>query len=45
MSGHFPHLEVNLPQSIPFLQKPFTIEELKAALTSVQHEHAGEFSS
>jgi DNA-binding NtrC family response regulator len=35
MSGHFPHLEINFPRSIPFLQKPFTMEELKAALEEV----------
>ena len=32
MSGHFPHLEINFPRSIPFLQKPFTMEELREAL-------------
>lgn len=32
MSGHFPHLVVNFPNTIPFLQKPFTIEELKDAI-------------
>ena len=32
MSGHFPHLEINFPRSIPFLQKPFTMEQLGAAL-------------
>ena len=32
MSGHFPHLERNFPRSIPFLQKPFTMEELKDAI-------------
>ncbi len=36
MSGHFPHLEINLPRSIPFLQKPFTINDLKEALEKVQ---------
>jgi two-component SAPR family response regulator len=36
MSGHFPHLEVNLPHSIPFLQKPFTIDDLKTALEKVR---------
>ena len=36
MSGHFPHLEINLPRSIPFLQKPFTINDLKTALEKVQ---------
>lgn len=35
MSGHFPHLEVNLPRAIPFLQKPFTIDDLRAALDRV----------
>jgi two-component SAPR family response regulator len=32
MSGHFPHLEINFPRSIPFLQKPFTLSELKDAI-------------
>lgn len=32
MSGHFQHLELNFPRSIPFLQKPFTMEELKDAI-------------
>jgi DNA-binding NtrC family response regulator len=32
MSGHFPHLEINLPHSVPFLQKPFTLAELKEAI-------------
>ena len=32
MSGHFPHLEVNFPRTIPFLQKPFTLAELKDAI-------------
>ena len=36
MSGHFPHLEINLPRSIPFRQKPFTINDLKTALEKVQ---------
>ena len=42
MSGHFPHLEINFPRSVPFLQKPFTMQELKEALEqiSVSHEHA-----
>lgn len=43
MSGHFPHLEINFPRSVPFLQKPFTMEELKDALdkvSSLTHEHA-----
>lgn len=44
MSGHFPHLEINFPRSVPFLQKPFTMQELKEALEqiSVSHEHARE---
>jgi two-component system, cell cycle sensor histidine kinase and response regulator CckA len=36
MSGHFPHLEINFPRSIPFLQKPFTMEELRVALEQIQ---------
>ena len=32
MSGHFPHLEINFPRSIPFLQKPFTLAELQEAI-------------
>ena len=32
MSGHFPHLEINLPRTVPFLQKPFTLAELKDAI-------------
>ena len=44
MSGHFPHLEINFPRSVPFLQNPFTMQELKEALEqiSVSHEHARE---
>lgn len=38
MSGHFPQLEVNLPRSIPFLQKPFTVEELKTALERLESD-------
>ena len=37
MSGHFPHLEINLPRSIPFLQKPFTLDELKSAIDRAKH--------
>lgn len=32
MSGHFPHLEINLPRTVPFLQKPFTLAQLKDAI-------------
>lgn len=32
MSGHFPHLEINFPRSIPFLQKPFTMDQLRDAI-------------
>ena len=32
MSGHFPHLEINFPRSIPFLQKPFTLADLQDAI-------------
>ena len=32
MSGHFPHLEINFPRTVPFLQKPFTLAELKDAI-------------
>lgn len=32
MSGHFQHLEVNISGRMPFLQKPFTIQELREAL-------------
>ena len=35
MSGHFQHLEINFPRSIPFLQKPFTLAELKDAIDKV----------
>ena len=35
MSGHFQHLEINISGHIPFLQKPFTIQELRAALDQV----------
>lgn len=38
MSGHFQQLEIRLSGAIPFLQKPFTIHELKAALDQVQAE-------
>jgi DNA-binding NtrC family response regulator len=42
MSGHFQNLEINLSGTLPFLQKPFTIQELKAALDKLQsHEPAG----
>lgn len=37
MSGHFPQLEVNLPRSIPFLQKPFTMEQLSEAVRKARH--------
>jgi DNA-binding NtrC family response regulator len=40
MSGHFSHLEINLPRSIPFLQKPFTMEDLKVALQQAPHHSA-----
>jgi CheY-like chemotaxis protein len=42
MSGHFQHLDVHFPHAVPFLQKPFTIEELQAALNAVQHEGSGD---
>jgi DNA-binding NtrC family response regulator len=32
MSGHFPHLEINFPRTVPFLQKPFTLAQLKDAI-------------
>ena len=32
MSGHFPHLEINFPRTVPFLQKPFTLADLKDAI-------------
>lgn len=37
MSGHFPHLEVNFPRSIPFLQKPFTMDQLREAIERSFH--------
>lgn len=36
MSGHFQHLEINISGRMPFLQKPFTIQELREALAAVQ---------
>jgi DNA-binding NtrC family response regulator len=36
MSGHFQHLEINISGRTPFLQKPFTIQELREALDAVQ---------
>lgn len=36
MSGHFQQLEIRLGRTMPFLQKPFTIQELKNALDQVQ---------
>jgi DNA-binding NtrC family response regulator len=36
MSGHFQHLEINISGRTPFLQKPFTIQELREALDVVQ---------
>ena len=36
MSGHFQQLEIRLGPAMPFLQKPFTIQELKSALDQVQ---------
>jgi DNA-binding NtrC family response regulator len=42
MSGHFQHLDVHFPHSIPFLQKPFTIDELQQALNAVQLEQTGD---
>ena len=38
MSGHFPQLEIRLAGTIPFLQKPFTIGELKSALEQAQSQ-------
>lgn len=38
MSGHFQQLEIRLAGTIPFLQKPFTINELKAALDQIEAE-------
>ena len=32
MSGHFQQLEINISGRMPFLQKPFTIHELREAL-------------
>ena len=36
MSRHFQQLETNISGKIPFLQKPFTIQELSDALAAVQ---------
>lgn len=36
MSGHFQHLEINISGKTPFLQKPFTIQELREALDLAQ---------
>jgi DNA-binding NtrC family response regulator len=36
MSGHFQHLEINISGRMPFLQKPFTIQELRDALAQAQ---------
>lgn len=44
MSGHFQHLEINFPRSIPFLQKPFTLIELKDAIDRVL-THSGDRAS
>jgi DNA-binding NtrC family response regulator len=42
MSGHFQHLEINISGRMPFLQKPFTIQELRDALDQAQsREPAG----
>jgi DNA-binding NtrC family response regulator len=38
MSGHFPHLEINFPHTVPFLQKPFTLAELKDAIDRSFHQ-------
>ena len=38
MSGHFQQLEIRLAGTIPFLQKPFNIQELKLALDEVEAE-------
>ncbi len=35
MSGHFQHLEIKISGVTPFLQKPFTMPELRAALAQV----------
>ena len=35
MSGHFQHLEIKISGTTPFLQKPFTIQELRAALEQI----------
>jgi CheY-like chemotaxis protein len=39
MSGHFQQLEIRLAGTIPFLQKPFTINELKSALDQVEAQY------
>jgi DNA-binding NtrC family response regulator len=44
MSGHFQHLEINFPRSIPFLQKPFTLIDLKDAIDKVL-THSGDRAS
>jgi DNA-binding NtrC family response regulator len=38
MSGHFPHLEINFPRTVPFLQKPFTLAQLKDAIDRSFHQ-------
>ena len=38
MSGHFRELEIRLARTIPFLEKPFTILELKSALEQAQSQ-------
>jgi DNA-binding NtrC family response regulator len=35
MSGHFQHLEIKISGVTPFLQKPFTMPDLRAALEQV----------
>lgn len=40
MSGHFQQLEIKIGGAMPFLQKPFTIDELRAALAQVQATEA-----
>ena len=40
MSGHFQQLEINISGKTPFLQKPFTIQELGEAIAQAR-EPAG----
>jgi DNA-binding NtrC family response regulator len=36
MSGHFQQLEIRIAGTMPFLQKPFTIDELRDALAQAE---------